>query len=67
MRALTRLDLLIWATATVAGAAWALSRHPFAHPFISRTADEARIAIEAALAREVTPGWLVPRPRRGVA
>jgi hypothetical protein len=40
---------------------WTLSHEPFARPVIARSAAEARLAFERAMAREVTPAWLLPR------
>lgn len=67
MRALARLVLLAWSLASLAMGAWIWSQNPLAAPLVARTASEARTALSAAVARQVTPDWLLPRIRAAVA
>ncbi len=61
IRALARATLLSASLATCAASVWALSQHPFAAPIVARSADDVRLSVERALARQVTPAWLLPR------
>ncbi|WP_265499459.1 hypothetical protein [Paracoccus beibuensis] len=67
LRALARMILLLWAVGSVAVTGWVLSQNPFVNPVIQRSAAKAQMAIEAAMAREVTPEWLVPRLQAALA
>ncbi|MFD0978348.1 hypothetical protein [Tropicimonas aquimaris] len=40
---------------------WLLAQSPFAAPWVERNADEAKRALDRAIARQVTPDWLLPR------
>lgn len=61
LRRIARLTLLLWALGTIAATVWTLSHHPLAQPFINRTDAQIRTALTRAMAREVTPEWLIPR------
>lgn len=61
MRRLAGAALTGFALAAGGAALWTLSQNPFATPLVQRSAEEARLAIERAMAREVTPEWLLPR------
>ncbi len=58
---LSRAVFLAVTLATGAGTALTLSQNPFAAPLVDRSLSEARVALERAMARQVTPDWLVPR------
>lgn len=58
---MARLALLLWAVASIAATAWVLSQNPFVRPLVARSASEARMALDAAVARQVTLDWLIPR------
>ncbi len=59
-----KLRVLLWwalriGTVIVAAANLAvLAQHPFAQPFIERTAAGARLALDRALGERLTPGWV---------
>lgn len=59
-----KLRVLLWwalriGTAIVAAANLAfLAQHPFAEPFVERTAAGARLALDRALGERLTPGWV---------
>jgi hypothetical protein len=61
MRRLARATLTGLTLASGGAALWTLSQHPFAEPLVERTASAARLELERAMAREVTPDWLLPR------
>lgn len=61
MRRLAHAALTVAALATGAASLWTLSQNPFAEPMVERTTAQARLALDRALAREVTADWLVPR------
>lgn len=61
IRAAARAALFAGSAATCGASVWALSRHPFAAPMVERPADEISRHVERAMAREVTPAWLLPR------
>ena len=61
IRAAARATLAAAALATGGASVWALTQNPFAAPLVDRTAEEMRLAVERAIAREVTPAWLLPR------
>lgn len=61
MRRLVRLSMMLWMAATLVASLWVMSQNPFAAPVVARTANEARLALARAVAREVTPEWLLPR------
>jgi hypothetical protein len=67
MRRLARLVLTFWVAASFAATGWTLSQNPFAQPLVARTADEARLALERAVAATVTQDWLVPRLAAAIA
>lgn len=67
IRAAARLALALWAVACLAGALWGLAQNPFAAPFVERGAVEAKAALTRAMAREVTPDWLLPRLSAAIA
>lgn len=67
MRGLARAALAALTLATGAGAALTLAQNPFAEPVVERGLSEARLALERAMAREVTPDWLVPRLEAALA
>jgi hypothetical protein len=61
IRATARATLAAASLATCGASVWALSQHPFAAPIVERSADEISRYVERAMAREVTPAWLLPR------
>lgn len=61
MRRFARAALTGMTLATGGGAALSVAQHPFAEPLVERAASAARLELEAAMAREVTPDWLRPR------
>jgi hypothetical protein len=61
IRRIALVTRLGWTAAILAAAVWSLSQNPFAVPVIARSADEIRLALTRAVARAVTPGWLIPR------
>lgn len=61
MRRLARAALTGMTLATGGGALWTLAQHPFAEPLVERGTSAARVELERAMAREVTPDWLLPR------
>ncbi|MDH3263476.1 MAG: hypothetical protein OEM24_05720 [Paracoccaceae bacterium] len=61
MRRLARAALTGLTLATGAAAVSTFSQNPFAKPLVERTVGAARLELERAMAREVTPDWLVPR------
>ncbi len=61
MRRLARAALTGLTLATGGAALWTLSEHPFAEPLVERSASTVRLELERAMAREVTPDWLMPR------
>lgn len=67
MRRAARRILFLWWVATWAATAWILSFNPLAAPVVERTASEARAAFTRAMARTVTPEWLLPRLEAAVA
>ncbi|MGR3541297.1 MAG: hypothetical protein ACU0BS_07700 [Hasllibacter sp.] len=62
-RAARALPLVLTLAATAA--IW--SRQPLAEPFVARTQAEAALALDAALARTVTPAWLEGEVRAALA
>jgi hypothetical protein len=67
MQWLIRFCLLIAAIAMGGASLWAISQNPFARPFVERGAAEARLALDRAMAREITPEWLFPRLEAALA
>lgn len=65
--ALWRLLACVPFVATCACVLWILSQSPFTAPTVDRTLDDARLRIEAAMAREVTLDWLTPRMEAAIA
>jgi hypothetical protein len=61
IRRAARATLAAASLATCGASLWALSQHPFAAPIAERSAAEIRLSVEGAMAREVTPDWLLPR------
>jgi hypothetical protein len=61
MRALAAAALTCGALCTGAASLWTMAQNPLARPLVERSADEVRVALERAMAREVTPDWLLPR------
>lgn len=57
------LTLVLHAGVTI----WALSRNPFARPIVARSAAEVKLALERAMAQQVTPEWLTARLSMAVA
>ena len=43
---------------TLATLCFFLTQNPLAHPFVDRSIDSARLVLQRAMAREVTPGWV---------
>jgi len=56
---LWRAGVTAWMLGTWGVTGWTLSQHPFAEPVIARTADEARRALDRAVARQASADWLV--------
>jgi hypothetical protein len=54
LRLLRVLPLTVTVTATV----WALSTNPLARPFVDRTANDLRIALERKVSRAATSDWI---------
>lgn len=61
MRRLARATLTGMTFATGTGAVLTFSQHPFAQPFVERSASAVQVELERLMAREVTPAWLEPR------
>lgn len=61
IRTLSRAALASASLATFALSVWALGQNPFATPTVERSADGIRLSVERAMARHVTPAWLLPR------
>ncbi|SNT74518.1 hypothetical protein [Paracoccus seriniphilus] len=61
LRRIARLTLLLWAVITLSATVWVLSMNPFLHPYVERGAAQAKLRIEAAIARQVDLEWLTPR------
>ncbi len=61
IRTAARATLAAASLATCGASVWALSQNPFAAPIVERSSAEVRMAVEQAMAREVTPAWLLPR------
>ena len=61
IRAAARATQAAAALATGGASVWALAQDPFAAPLVDRTAEGMRLAVERAMAQEVTPAWLLPR------
>jgi hypothetical protein len=61
IRKAARATLAAASLATCGASVWALSQNPFAAPMVARSADEISAYVERAMAREVTPAWLLPR------
>jgi hypothetical protein len=61
IRALARATLLSASLATGAASVWAIGQNPFAAPIVARSAAGIQLSIEGAMARQVTPAWLLPR------
>jgi hypothetical protein len=55
IRRVARLLLLVVIVLNASAAVWTLAQNPFARPFVARSADELRLAIDRALARSATP------------
>lgn len=60
-RALHRVVTAACLGGTMLGTGVVLQQSPFTAPFIERSASDARLALERAMARNVTPEWLLPR------
>lgn len=58
--------LALLLAAHAAATAWVLAQHPFVRPVVARTSEDLRLALERAVAREVTPEWLVPRMQQAL-
>ena len=50
--------LRIGTVLTAAGSTVVLVQHPFAEPWVKRTAAEARLALDRALGKRLTPDWV---------
>lgn len=61
MRRTARRIVTLWLFCSWLVTGWVLSQNPFAAPLIARSADEARVAFQRAMALRVTPDWLTPR------
>ncbi len=61
MRRLAHIVLTAAALGTGAVALWMLGQNPLAAPVVERSTAEVRVALERAMARTVTPDWLLPR------
>jgi hypothetical protein len=61
IRALARMALAAASIATGGAALWALAQNPFAAPMVARSSEQVAFVLERAMAREVTPEWLLPR------
>jgi hypothetical protein len=61
IRAAARATAAAAALATGGASLWALSQNPFAAPLVERSAAGISLSVERAMAREVTPAWLLPR------
>lgn len=66
VRRLASLILLIWGLAGVCLTIWALSDNPFLRPYVELAAADAKLRIEAAIAKRVTVDWLSPRIERAL-
>lgn len=67
MRRLARTALLGLTLATGTGTALTVVQNPLAEPYVERGLGEARLALERAMAAEVTPQWLLPRMAEALA
>jgi hypothetical protein len=61
IRAIARTTLAAGMIATCGASVWAIRQNPFVSPIVERSAEDIRLSVERALAREVTPAWLFPR------
>jgi hypothetical protein len=61
IRSLARAALASVSLATFALSVWAIGQNPFAAPIVERSSEEIRLSLERAIARQVTPAWLLPR------
>lgn len=61
LRHIARLTLLLWMIGSWALTGYVFAQHPFAQPLVERSAAEARVAFQTAIARTVTADWLAPR------
>jgi len=66
-RALHRLVTAACLGGTVLGTGAVLQQSPFTAPFVERSASDAKLALERAMARSVTPEWLLPRMQAALA
>ena len=53
-----RAGITVWMLGVWAATGWTLSQHPFAQPVLARGAEEAKRAIDAAVARHASADWL---------
>lgn len=67
MRRLARAALTGMTLATGGATAATLTLNPFAQPLVERGTGEVRVALERAMAREVTAAWLAPRIEAALA
>lgn len=67
MRRLAFFATVGWFLGSLALAIWTASQNPFAQPLVARSAEQVRLAIERAIALQVTPGWLLPRLSAAIA
>ena len=66
-RALHSLVTVACIGGTALGAGAVLVQSPFTAPMVERTTSDARLALERAVARNVTPEWLLPRLEEALA
>lgn len=66
-RALHRMVTAACLGGTVLGTGAVLQQSPFTAPFVERSTSDARLALERAMARSVTPEWLLPRLEEALA
>jgi len=55
---LWRAGVTAWMLGTWGVTGWTLSQHPFAEPIVARSHDEARRALDRAVARQASEAWL---------
>jgi hypothetical protein len=67
IRRVASIIRLLWIGAGLALFIWALGTSPFAQPFAERSLAEIRLAIDRAVARDMTSDWLRPRLAEAIA